>query len=163
MRQVVLDTETTGFEVGKVAEGGDRLVEIGLVETWNYMPTGRTWHRYINPERDVPLDSFRIHGITPGYLEYMPLFEHVVEDFLDFIGDSDELVAHNAGFDFKFINFQREEIGRPPIASHRIIDTVKVARQKFPGAPASLDALCRRFKIDNIPSGRKKSCARNSR
>ncbi|MGK9165979.1 DNA polymerase III subunit epsilon [Inquilinus limosus] len=147
MREIVLDTETTGLH----ALGGDRLVEIGGVEMINHVPTGRHFHVYINPERPVPLEAQRVHGLTDEFLGDKPLFAEVVGDFLDFVGDA-MLVIHNAEFDMGFLNAELGRLGLPPIPMARAIDTVALARRRWPGAQASLDALCRRFGIDN--SGR---------
>src|SRR5690606_23486385 len=145
IREIVLDTETTGFEPSE----GHRLVEIGCVELVNHLPTGRTFHEYFNPGRDVPADAVRIHGLTTEFLQDKPLFTEKVGDFLDFIGDA-TLVIHNAEFDMKFINAELKWAGFPkPLPMSRVVDTLLIARQKFPGQPANLDALCRRFKIDN--------------
>lgn len=157
MREIVLDTETTGFD----PETGDRIVEIGGVELLNHMPTGRTYHQYINPERSMPQGAFEVHGIGPDLLEPpqepasgavtlrdKPLFKAVGQGFLDFVGDA-KLVIHNASFDMKFLNAELRWIGLPQIPWERAVDTLAIARQKFPGSPASLDALCRRFGIDN--------------
>ncbi len=143
MRQIILDTETTGLN----PRGGDRLVEIGAVELMNHMPTGRTYQVYINPERDMPPEAERVHGISAAFLADKPLFAAVVDEFLAFIGDA-PLVAHNASFDIGFVNAELQRVGREPLPSGRTIDTVDLARRKFPGAQASLDALCRRFQID---------------
>jgi DNA polymerase-3 subunit epsilon len=147
MREIVLDTETTGFE----PETGDRIVEIGALELLNHMPTGRTFHVYINPERSMPEAAFAVHGLGDDFLRDKPKFAQVAQDFLDFIGDA-RLVIHNAAFDMKFLNHELGRLGYPALPMERAIDTVMVARRKFPGSPASLDALCRRFGIDN--SGR---------
>ena len=144
MREVVLDTETTGFD----AVGGDRLVEIGCVELINHVPTNRTFWKYINPERDMPLAAFQVHGLSAEFLSDKPKFAEVADALLEFVGDS-PLIIHNAEFDMKFINVELERAGRPTIPFARAIDTVAMARKKFPGAPASLDALCKRFSIDN--------------
>lgn len=157
MREIVLDTETTGFN----PEGGDRIVEIGAIELWNHLPTGKTYHQYINPERSMPQDAFEVHGIGPDLLEPpqdpapgavllrdKPVFSHVGQAFADFVGDA-KLVIHNASFDMKFLNAELKWIGLPTLPWEQAIDTLAIARQKFPGAPASLDALCRRFNIDN--------------
>ena len=144
MREIVLDTETTGFD----PETGDRLVEIGAVELNGHIPTGRTFHQYINPERDVPQEAVEIHGLTFDFLRDKPVFSRIAEDFLSFIGDA-KLVIHNAAFDMKFLNAELRWLGRPQIPWERAIDTLDMARRKFPGSPASLDALCRRFGIDN--------------
>ncbi len=144
MREIVLDTETTGFE----PESGDRIVEIGALELWNHMPTGKTYHQYINPERPMPQSAFEVHGLGDEFLADKPLFAEIARDFLDFIGDA-PLVIHNASFDMKFINAELGWIGIEPLPMSRAIDTLAIARRKFPGSPASLDALCRRFGIDN--------------
>jgi DNA polymerase-3 subunit epsilon len=144
MREVVLDTETTGFDAG----GGDRLVEIGCIELVNHVPTSKTFWKYINPERDMPTAAFQVHGLSAEFLSDKPRFAEVADQLLEFIGDS-PVIAHNAEFDMKFINAELERAGRPAIPFERAIDTVAIARRKFPGAPASLDALCRRFNIDN--------------
>ncbi|MDA8585839.1 DNA polymerase III subunit epsilon [Rhodobacteraceae bacterium] len=144
MREIVLDTETTGFD----PETGDRLVEIGAVELMGHMPTGEQYHQYINPERSVPESAIEVHGLKDDFLRDKPLFKHVAQDFLDFIGDS-KLVIHNAVFDMKFLNAELRWIDMPQIDYSRAIDTLVIARKKFPGSPASLDALCRRYGIDN--------------
>ncbi len=144
MREVVLDTETTGFE----PETGDRVVEIGAVELLNHLPTGRTYHQYINPERAMPQSAFEVHGLGDDFLRDKPVFKDIAAAFLDFVGDA-RLVIHNAGFDMKFLTHELRWAGKAPIPMERAIDTVAMARRKFPGSPASLDALCRRFGIDN--------------
>jgi DNA polymerase-3 subunit epsilon len=144
MREIVLDTETTGFDPA----GGDRIVEIGCVELVNHVSNGETFQRYINPERDMPEGAFRVHGLSSQFLADKPVFAAVAEDLLGFLGD-DKLVIHNASFDLGFLNAEFDRMGRPALESARAIDTVAMARRKFPGAPASLDALCRRFEIDN--------------
>ncbi len=143
MREVVLDTETTGLD----PRSGHRIVEIGCVELVNHMATGKHFHKYLNPERDIPEQASAIHGLTEEFLSDKPLFADIAEEFQAFIGDS-TLVIHNAEFDLGYINIEREKIRQPPVASDRAIDTVSLARRKFPGAQANLDALCRRFKID---------------
>lgn len=143
-REIVLDTETTGFEPSK----GHRLVEIGCLELINHLPTGKVYHQYINPDRDVPVDAFRVHGLSTEFLEPYPRFSEIASDFLAFIGDS-PLVIHNAAFDMKFLNHELKACSYSELAYDRAIDTVLIARKKFPGSPASLDALCKRFKIDN--------------
>tara|TARA_Y100001934_G_scaffold75425_1_gene93715 strand:+ start:43354 stop:44031 length:678 start_codon:yes stop_codon:yes gene_type:complete len=143
MREIVLDTETTGLD----PKSGDRLVEIGCVELDNHLPTGRTYHQYVNPERDMPDEAFRVHGLSEAFLAKHPVFSDIADSFLEFIGDAD-LVIHNASFDLGFINAELLRLGRAPVESRRAIDTVQVARGKYPGAQASLDALCRRFEID---------------
>ena len=144
MREIVLDTETTGFD----PETGDRLVEIGAVELLGHMPTGNQYHQYINPERDVPESAVEVHGLTLDFLKDKPVFSAVAQDFLDFIGDA-KLVIHNAAFDMKFLNAELRWLDMPQIDYSRAIDTLDMARKKFPGSPASLDALCRRYNIDN--------------
>ena len=145
MREIVLDTETTGFD----PETGDRLVEIGAVELKGHMPTGRTYHQYINPEREVPQEAVDVHGLTLDFLRDKPLFRDVADDFLAFVGDDAKLVIHNAAFDMKFLNAELKWLGKPLLPWERAIDTLEIARRKFPGSPASLDALCRRYNIDN--------------
>lgn len=144
MREIVLDTETTGFE----PEQGDRIVEIGAVELFNHVPTGRTLHRYINPQRAMPAEAFAIHGLGDEFLADKPVFAEIAQEFLTFIGDA-RLVIHNAAFDMKFINAELGWLSLPPIPFERAVDTLAIARRRFPGSPASLDALCRRFGIDN--------------
>lgn len=144
MREIVLDTETTGFD----PRTGDRMVEIGAVELINHMPTGQTFHQYINPERDMPQGAFEVHGLSEEFLRDFPVFADIAGAFLDFIGDA-TLVIHNAKFDVPFLNAELEWSNKPQIPMNRAIDTLEMARKKFPGSPASLDALCRRFGIDN--------------
>jgi DNA polymerase-3 subunit epsilon len=144
MREIVLDTETTGFEPSE----GDRIVEIGAVELFNHMPTGKTYHQYINPERAMPNAAFEVHGLGDDFLRDKPVFKHVGQAFLDFVEDS-KLVIHNASFDMKFLNAELEWCGLPKLPNDQALDTLAIARKKFPGSPASLDALCRRFGIDN--------------
>lgn len=143
MREIIFDTETTGFDPLQ----GHRVVEIGCVELMNHMPTGKTYQAYLNPERAVPTEASMVHGLTDEFLQDKPLFAEIVTDFLDFIGDA-PLVAHNAAFDMNFINAELTRVGFPKIDPARAIDTVGMARKMFPGAPASLDALCKRFGID---------------
>ena len=145
MREIVLDTETTGFD----PETGDRIVEIGAVELMNHLPTGRTYHQYINPERPMPKEAFDVHGLGDDFLRDKPKFAQIVQDFVDFIGDDAKLVIHNAQFDMKFLNAELKWTGRMVMPYSRAIDTLEIARNKFPGAQNSLDALCRRFRIDN--------------
>ena len=145
MREIVLDTETTGLD----PYADHRLVEIGCIELFNHMPTGRQYHQYINPQRPMPKEAFDVHGLGDDFLKDQPVFAEVVDDFLEFIGDDSHLVIHNAAFDMKFLNAELEWLSKPKIAMDRAIDTVQMARKKFPGSPVSLDALCRRFKIDN--------------
>lgn len=144
MREIVLDTETTGFN----PEEGDRIVEIGAVELERHVPTGRTYHQYINPQRSMPQEAFEVHGLGDDFLRDKPLFKDIAQDFIDFIGDA-KLVIHNAAFDMKFLNAELGWVNRPLLPMEQAIDTVAMARKKFPGSPASLDALCRRFGIDN--------------
>jgi DNA polymerase-3 subunit epsilon len=157
MREIVLDTETTGFD----PESGDRIVEIGAIELYNHMPTGRTYHQYINPERGMPDEAFGVHGIGPDLLaaprpprpgevtlKDKPMFRDVAQAFVEFIGDA-KLVIHNAAFDMKFLNAELGWLSLPQLPWAQAVDTLTMARQKFPGSPASLDALCRRFAIDN--------------
>jgi DNA polymerase-3 subunit epsilon len=144
MREIVLDTETTGFD----AVGGDRLVEIGCVELVNHIPTGIKFQRYLNPDKAMPEAAFAVHGLSDAFLSDKPRFQEVADELLKFIGDA-QLIAHNAEFDLKFLNVELERIGEVAIPAHRALDTVQMARKKFPGSPASLDALCKRFSIDN--------------
>ncbi|KNG93705.1 DNA polymerase III subunit epsilon [Pseudaestuariivita atlantica] len=144
MREIVLDTETTGFD----PEQGDRIVEIGGVELLNHLPTGRTYHQYINPERSMPNEAFEVHGLGDEFLSDKPKFAEVGQAFLDFVGDA-KLVIHNAAFDMKFLNAELGWMKLPHLPWEQAIDTLAIARKKFPGSPASLDALCRRFGIDN--------------
>jgi len=143
MREIVLDTETTGFEYKQ----GHRLVEIGCVELVNHMPTGNVYHQYINPERDMPEGAFRVHGLSEEYLRDFPIFKEVAQEFIDFIA-GDTLVIHNAGFDVPFLNWELKQHGFAEMENN-VVDTLIMARKKFPGSPANLDALCRRFTIDN--------------
>jgi DNA polymerase III subunit epsilon len=143
MREIVLDTETTGLD----PNDGHRVIEIGCVELIDHFPTGRTFQHYLNPERDMPAEAQRIHGITGEFLRDKPLFGHVVEAFLEFIADS-PLVIHNAGFDLKFLNAELHRHGHPPLSAARAIDTIDIAKNKYPGSRYSLDELCRRFSID---------------
>ena len=157
MREIVLDTETTGFEPSE----GDRIVEIGAVELVGHMPTGRVYHQYINPERDMPAEAFGVHGIGPDILtppqpaqpgqvtlRDKPVFAQIAQEFVDFVGDA-KLVIHNAAFDMKFLNAELGWCGKALLPNDQAIDTLAIARKNFPGSPASLDALCRRFAIDN--------------
>ena len=144
MREIVLDTETTGLNPAT----GDRIVEIGCVELINHMATGRSYHQYINPERSVPDEAFRVHGLSDEFLSDKPVMADVMADFIEFICDA-PLIIHNADFDMRFINAEINRLGHSPLQMARAIDTVRLARDKFPGAPASLDALCKRFGIDN--------------
>lgn len=143
-REVVFDTETTGFDYAK----GDRLVEIGAVELINHIPTGVTYHQYINPEREVPEEVVKVHGLTYEFLKDFPTFDKVAKEWLDFVGDA-VLVAHNASFDMNFVNYELKQIGLPEMGWDKCVDTLEIARLLFPGARCSLDALCKRFEIDN--------------
>ncbi|MBX3499780.1 MAG: DNA polymerase III subunit epsilon [Alphaproteobacteria bacterium] len=142
-REIAFDTETTGLD----PRAGHRLVEIGCVELIHGMPSGRSWHSYLNPERDMPEEAFAVHGLSVDFLQDKPLFGDVAEGFLEFVADA-TLVIHNAAFDLGFINAELDRIGRPAL-SNAFVDTVSVARRKFPGQRNSLDALCERFGIDN--------------
>lgn len=157
MREIVLDTETTGFEPSE----GDRIVEIGAVELNGHMPTGRVYHQYINPMRNMPMEAFGVHGIGPDLLtppqpagpgqvnlKDKPVFADIAQGFLDFVGDA-KLVIHNAAFDMKFLNAELGWCDKPLLPNDQALDTLEIARKNFPGSPASLDALCRRFGIDN--------------
>lgn len=144
MREIVLDTETTGLD----PDAGDRIVEIGCLELINHVPTGRTLHHYINPERDMPLAAFEVHGLSTEFLSGYPVFAALADEIVEFLGDA-VLVIHNASFDMKFINSELRRLSRPEIPMAQALDTVQLARRKYPGAQVSLDALCRRFEIDN--------------
>ena len=144
MREIVLDTETTGVEALK----GDRIVEIGCVELVNHCPTGRTYHVYINPERDMPEGAFKVHGLSAAFLSDKPVFAAIASEFAAFIADA-KLVIHNAAFDVGFINMEFGRLGLPAIVPALVVDTLSMARRKHPGASNSLDALCSRYGIDN--------------
>ncbi len=144
MREIVLDTETTGLDPLR----GDRLVEIGCVEMMNHMPTGQTFHCYLNPERDMPQEAFAVHGLSTEFLSDKPLFAAVVDEFLAFIGDA-PLIIHNASFDIGFINAELERLPRAAIPRDRLVDTLLLARRKHPGVSNRLDDLCSRYAIDN--------------
>jgi DNA polymerase III subunit epsilon len=143
MREIVLDTETTGFEPSE----GHRLVEIGCVEIFDRYPTGNIFHAYVNPERDMPAGAFNVHGLSAEFLKDKPLFSNVYDGFVEFLGDAN-IVIHNAAFDMKFLNSEFTKIGKPLLASSRIIDTLMLARRKHPGVSNTLDALCDRYNID---------------
>ncbi len=143
IRAVLFDTETTGLD----PLAGDRLVEVAAIELDGDLPTGKSFHRLINPERDVPEDAVRVHGITADRLRDAPRFEEIADDLLEFLGDG-ALIAHNASFDFSFLDAELTRIGRPALDRARLVDTLAIARTRFPGLPNSLDALCRRFGID---------------
>jgi len=153
MREIVIDTETTGLD----PQDGHRIVEIACVELIHHVPTGRKFHRYVNPERDIPDDAHAVHGLTAEFLARHPLFEAIADELAAFIGE-DQVVIHNAEFDLAFLNAELGRVSQAGLGRDRAIDTLALARQKFPGAQASLDALCRRFAIDN--SGRTKHGAR---
>ena len=144
MREIVLDTETTGLS----PRDGDRIVEIGCIELVNHVATGETYHQYVNPERPMPEEAFAIHGLSDEFLSGQPVMADVMDGFVEFLGDA-TLVIHNAEFDMRFINWELDRLGRDELPMSRAVDTIRMAREKFPGAPASLDALCRRFNIDN--------------
>ena len=143
MREIVLDTETTGLD----PNSGHRIVEIGCVEMLGHVRTGNHYHTYLNPEREMPMEAQNIHGLSSEFLKDKPLFRTVARSFLEFIGDS-PLVIHNAGFDLKFLNHELNALDLPLIDFARATDTVLIARRMFPGSPANLDALCKRFSID---------------
>jgi DNA polymerase-3 subunit epsilon len=144
MREIVLDTETTGLDPLR----GDRLVEVGCIELFNRMPTGQTFHRYMNPEREMAAEAFAVHGLSTEFLADKPFFHEVVEEFLAFIGDA-PLVIHNASFDISFINAELDRLKRAPISRERLVDTLLLARRKHPGVSNRLDDLCSRYAIDN--------------
>ena len=144
LREIVLDTETTGLD----PEQGHRLVEVAGVELIDHLPTGRTFQSYLNPERDMPEDAFRVHGLSGAFLRDFPKFAEVVDPLLEFLGDS-RLVIHNAAFDMRFLNAELALVGREPFPLGRAIDSLFLAQRRFPGAQNSLDALCRRFAVDN--------------
>jgi DNA polymerase-3 subunit epsilon len=152
MREIVLDTETTGLVPGD----GHRVVEIGALELFNHIPTGRIFHTYVNPERDMPEDALQVHGLTSAFLAEQPAFAEVVDEFLAFLdhdGNADlapaRLVIHNAEFDIAFLNSELTRLGRSPLdGGYGVVNTLQIARQRFPGGPNNLDALCRRFNVD---------------
>jgi DNA polymerase-3 subunit epsilon len=143
MREIIFDTETTGLDPYQ----GDRLVEIGCVEIINGFPTGKSFHKYLNPERDVPEGAFKVHGLSREFLMDKPLFADVVDEFVEFIGDA-PLVAHNAMFDLGFINAELERAKKPLVLRDRLVDTLMLARRRFPGGGNKLDDLCVRYNID---------------
>ncbi len=143
MRQIVLDTETTGLRPSE----GHRVIEIAAIEIVDYLPTGNTYQQYINPQRDVPESSFKVHGLSYEFLKNKPLFENVINKFLEFVGN-DPIIAHNVDFDVGFLNYELNTCGKESLKNEKI-DTVAIAREKFPGQSVSLDALCKRFAIDN--------------
>jgi DNA polymerase III subunit epsilon len=144
LREIVIDTETTGLDCAN----GDRLIEVGCVEIVNRIPTGREFHRYINPEREVHREAVAVHGLTNDFLKDKPLFNAVAGEFIDFIGEA-PLVMHNASFDVGFLNAELERVPLPRLASERVVDTLMLARRRHPAGPNSLDALCKRYGIDN--------------
>ena len=144
MREIVLDTETTGLD----PKSGDRIVEIGAIELFNHMPTGKTFHEYLNPEKKMPQEAFAVHGLSDDFLKGKPLFRQIMENLTTFIGES-KMIIHNAAFDMKFLNAELLKAGGRLYPLDQAIDTLMIARKKFPGAQNSLDALCRRFSIDN--------------
>lgn len=144
LREIVLDTETTGLDPKR----GDRLIEIGCVELVNRIPSGREYHVFINPERDVPAEAEAVHGISTAFLADKPVFAKLAAEFSAFIG-GDQLVIHNAGFDVGFLNMELERLRMPPIGMERVVDTLALARRKHPAGPNSLDALCKRYGVDN--------------
>jgi DNA polymerase-3 subunit epsilon len=143
MREIVLDTETTGLDPAK----GHRIIEIGCVELLNQIPTGQSFHAYLDPQRDIPEDAFRVHGISSAFLAGKPLFTAIAGELLAFLGNC-KVVAHNAEFDLRFLNAELSLVGKPAIAAERVVDTLALARRKFPGGANSLDALCQRYGID---------------
>ncbi|MBQ4471709.1 MAG: DNA polymerase III subunit epsilon [Alphaproteobacteria bacterium] len=147
MREIVLDTETTGTN----ADGGDRIVDIGCIELIDHRPTGRRYQVYINPERQMDQEVINIHGLTNEFLADKPKFADIADDFLEFIGSNpdDKLVIHNAPFDMKFLNMELKKAGKSCLSMDRAVDTLIMARRKYPGAPANLDALCKRFNVDS--------------
>ena len=144
-REIVLDTETTGFD----PKTGDRLIEVGCIEIEDLLPTGRMFHRLVNPERSIPADAIRVHGITDDKVRDAPKFAQIVPDLMEFIGDA-PLIAHNANFDRNFVDFELNRCGAPITGERRWIDTLQLAQKKFPGMANSLDALCKRFKISLV-------------
>ena len=149
MREVVLDTETTGLD----PKNGDRIVEIGAIELFNHVPTGHYFHKYLNPDRSMPQEAFAVHGLSDDFLKGKPRFIDIMDEFISFVGDA-KMVIHNASFDMRFLNAELKRAGGEIYSDQQAIDTLLIARKKFPGAQNSLDALCRRFSIDN--SGREK-------
>ncbi|SVC73663.1 uncharacterized protein METZ01_LOCUS326517, partial [marine metagenome] len=144
MREVILDTETTGLN----SDNGDRIVEIGCVELVNHVATGATYHQYVNPERPMPDEAFQIHGLSEAFLSEFPIMSDIIDEFLEFIGVA-PLVIHNAEFDLRFLNAELARLDRPTLNNKRAIDTIHLARERFPRGSVSLNALCKRFSIDN--------------
>lgn len=143
MREIVFDTETTGLDPAR----GDRVVEIGAIELYNHIPTGKRFHAYLNPERPMSIDAARVHGLDDAFLKDKPLFAAVAGELVEFFGDAN-LIAHNASFDVAFLNAELARLGKPPLGDDRVIDTLMIARKKHPGSPASLDALMSRYQVD---------------
>jgi len=143
MREIIFDTETTGLD----PRGGDRVVEIGCVELVNHIPSGETFHRYVNPERAMPAEAAAVHGLDDAFLRDKPVFATIADELVDFFGDA-KLIAHNAEFDQRFLNMEFAKVGHASIPNQRVVDTLAIAKRRFPGSPASLDALCARFQID---------------
>lgn len=144
-RELVFDTETTGFNPAT----GDRIVEIGMVELYNHIANGSVFHEYIDPERDMPQSAYEVHGLSSEFLTGKPKFADIAEKLLAFIGDDSLLIAHNATFDMKFVNYELTQLGYDPISSERVLDTLELAKRKHPAGPNNLDALCARYNIDN--------------
>ena len=144
MREIVLDTETTGLN----PEKGDRIVEIGCVELENHLPTGKTYHQYINPMRSISQEVVAVHGLTEEFLSDKPIFSEIADEFLAFVGENTPLVIHNAAFDMNFLNTELKACGKPTLSEDNVIDTLLIARKKFPGAKVNLDELCKRFHVD---------------
>jgi DNA polymerase-3 subunit epsilon len=144
MRQIVLDTETTGLDPAS----GDRVIEVAAIELFNFMPTGRTFHKLVDPQRDIPVEATRVHGFTADMLRGKPLFASIADEMLDFLGDA-EIVAHNAPFDFGFLDAELVRAGRKKLDRGRMVDSLEIAKRRYPGLPNSLDALCRRLGVDN--------------
>ena len=144
MREIILDTETTGLDPSQ----GHRIIEIGCVELVNLVPTGNVFHKYLNPERDIPAEATKVHGLTEEFLKDHPVFREIFQEFLDFIGEA-PLVAHNAEFDMRFINWELKNVGHQEIPMSRTVDTLQLPRGRFPGSPNNLDALCKRLGVDN--------------
>lgn len=145
MRKIILDTETTGLD----PNSGHRIVEIGCVELINLIPSGRVYHQYINPERSMPNEAFAVHGLSIEFLSKHPTFKDIAKDFIEFIGDEGDLVIHNANFDMKFLDWELSQLGYPVISRARVEDTLEIARKQNPGAKNSLDALCKRYGVNN--------------
>src|SRR6516164_2966786 len=144
LREVVVDTETTGLDLAN----GDRVIEIGCVEIVNRIPTGREFHRYLNPDRDVNEDALAVHGLSREFLKDKPLFQDIADEWLAFLGES-PIVMHNASFDIGFLNAELQRVPKPPLTAERVVDTLLLARRRHPAGPNSLDALCKRYGIDN--------------